>query len=167
VIVLVGFMGAGKTTVGRLLAERLQRPFVDTDHLVEADAGRRIADVFATDGEEAFRDLEEAAVERALRGPDAVVSLGGGACGRAATRARLAAHTVVHLDVSLEQVRRRTRGDTDRPVLHRPGLGDLHAARRAVHLDVATLTVGTDDRTAAQVAAEVLERTTQPLPEDR
>jgi len=167
VIVLVGFMGAGKTTVGCLLADRLGRPFVDTDHVVEADAGRRIAEVFATDGEEAFRDLEEAAVERALDGPEAVVSLGGGACGRAGTRARLAPHTVVHLDVSLVQVRRRTGSDVDRPVLHRPGLADLHAARRAVYADVATLSVSTDDRTAAQVAAEVLERTTQPLPEDR
>ena len=166
-IVLVGFMGAGKTTVGRLLAERLQRPFVDTDHLVEEQAGRRIADVFATDGEEAFRDLEQAAVAQALRGPEAVVSLGGGACGRPATREVLAGHTVVHLDVSLDHVRRRTRSDVDRPVLHRPGLAELHTARRAVYADVATLTVTTDDRSAADVASEVVDRTSQHLVEDR
>ena len=99
-------------------------------------------------------------------GPESIVSLGGGACGRVTTRDRLAAHTVVLLDVSLEEVRRRTRGDTDRPVLHRPGLADLHAARRAAYADVAILTVNTDDRTAAEVAAEVLDRTAQPLPED-
>ncbi|NAZ83719.1 shikimate kinase [Kineococcus sp. R8] len=159
-------MGAGKTTVGRLLAGRLGRPFVDTDHLVEARAGRRIADVFASDGEEAFRDLEQAAVAEALAGPEAVVSLGGGACGRPATRELLAAHTVVHLDVSLPAVRERTRGDADRPVLRRPGLDALHAARRAVYADVAALTVPTDDRTAADVAAEVADRTTHPLVED-
>lgn len=155
-IVLVGFMGAGKTTVGRLLAGYLHLPFTDTDDVVEQRAGRPIPDVFRTDGEEAFRDLEQAAVADVLAGPEAVVSLGGGACGRAATRRALAGHTVVHLRVSLEQTRARTGGDPNRPVLQRPDLADLHAARQRAYEEVATVGVATDGRTAEEVARDVL-----------
>ncbi|GAB3252134.1 shikimate kinase [Kineococcus gypseus] len=170
-IVLVGFMGAGKTTVGGLLAGELHLPFTDTDHVVEQRAGRPVAEVFATDGEEAFRDLEERAVADVLAGGEAVVSLGGGACGRAATRERLRAHTVVHLRVGLEQARARTGDDPGRPVLRRPDLPELHAARQRLYEEVATVGVATDGRTAEEVAREVLARldgdTTQPDPEDR
>ncbi len=78
-IVLIGLMGAGKSTVGRLVARRLDRPFVDTDAIVEADAGRTIAEIFATEGERHFRELEAAAVRRvsAIRGQ--VIAVGGGA----------------------------------------------------------------------------------------
>ncbi|WP_432549496.1 shikimate kinase [Kineococcus esterisolvens] len=157
-IVLVGFMGTGKTTVGRLLAEHLRLPFTDTDHVVEARAGRPVPEVFRTDGEEAFRDMEQAAVADVLAGEEAVVSLGGGACGRAATRERLRAHTVVHLRVSLEQTRARTAGDTTRPVLQRPDLPALHAARQRLYDEVATVAVPTDGRTAEEVARDVLGR---------
>ncbi|MCI2239016.1 shikimate kinase [Paenibacillus sp. TRM 82003] len=170
-IVLVGFMGAGKTTVGRLLAAPLGLPFTDTDHVVEARAGRPIPEVFRTDGEDAFRDLEERAVADVLAGPAAVVSLGGGACGRAATRERLRAHTVVHLRVSLEQTRARTAGDANRPLLQRPDLAELHAARQRLYDEVATVAVPTDGRAAEEVARDVLGRIetqrTARDPEDR
>ncbi|WP_432505315.1 shikimate kinase [Kineococcus arenarius] len=174
-IVLVGFMGAGKTTVGRLLAARLALPFTDTDHVVEQREGRPIPATFTALGEEGFRDLEERAVADVLAGPEAVVSLGGGACGRAATRERLRAHTVVHLRVSLEQTRARTAGDTSRPVLQRPDLPALHAARQLLYDEVATVAVPTDGRTAEQVARDVLalieqhaeQHRTAPDPEDR
>ncbi|MFD0481119.1 shikimate kinase [Kineococcus sp. GCM10028916] len=159
-IVLVGFMGAGKTTVGRLLADRLGLPFVDTDLVVEEREGRPVPEIFATDGETTFRDLEQAAVADVLGGPEAVVSLGGGACGREGTRGILRGHTVVHLDVSLAGARERTAADPHRPMLHRPGLEDLHAARRVVFEDLADVSVVTDGRRAEAVTLEVLDGVT-------
>ena len=155
-IVLVGFMGAGKSTVGRLLAAELGLPSTDTDAVIEQRTGRGIPEIFRTDGEPAFRDVEEAVVADVLAGPQAVVSLGGGACGREGTRERLRGHTVVHLDVSLAQVRERTRGDTSRPVLQRGDLEQLHADRRAVFTALADVEVVTDGQSAADVAAAVL-----------
>ena len=155
-IVLVGFMGAGKSTVGRLLADRLALPFIDTDHVIEDRERRSIPEVFEADGESAFRDVEQAVVADVLSGPAAVVSLGGGACGREATREVLRAHTVVHLHVSLDQARRRTAGDGNRPVLRRPDLAELHAARRVVFSAISDVEVGTDGRAAQAVADEVL-----------
>src|SRR5690625_1541061 len=78
-VVLVGFMGAGKTTVGRLLASMLQRPFIDLDREIESTAARSIADIFAQDGEAGFRALEAAAVAAAVTGEAAVIAAGGGA----------------------------------------------------------------------------------------
>jgi shikimate kinase len=77
--VLVGFMGAGKTTVGRIIAERLGQPFVDSDVLIEQRLGRSIRDIFNTEGEDYFRELEHATVADLVRGPEAVIALGGGA----------------------------------------------------------------------------------------
>jgi hypothetical protein len=79
VVVLVGFMGAGKTTVGQIMAERLGLPFVDTDVLIEQRLGRDIRDIFRTEGEPYFRELEHQTVAGLVRGPDAVTALGGGA----------------------------------------------------------------------------------------
>ncbi|WP_328295900.1 bifunctional shikimate kinase/3-dehydroquinate synthase [Kineococcus sp. NBC_00420] len=159
-IVLVGFMGAGKTTVGWLLADRLGLPFVDTDLVIEDRERRPIPEIFERDGETAFRDVEQSVVADVLAGPEAVVSLGGGACGRAGTRVVLGAHTVVHLDVSFEEAKQRTAGDADRPMLHRPGLAELHASRREVFDDLADVSVGTDGRRAEAIVLEVLDGVT-------
>lgn len=155
-IVLVGFMGSGKTTVGRLVAERLGLPFADADEVIEARAGRGIPAIFATDGEEAFRDLEEATVADLLAGPESVIALGGGALEREATRSRLAGHTVVHLDVSLEEALRRVGGDGGRPVLADPGLALRHAVRRLFADEVTGVVVAVDDRTVDEVADAVI-----------
>ena len=79
VVVLVGFMGAGKTTVGHMMAERLGQPFVDSDVLIEQRLGRDIRDIFRTEGEPYFRQLEHDTVAGLVRGQDAVIALGGGA----------------------------------------------------------------------------------------
>lgn len=159
-IALVGFMGAGKTTIGRLVAERLGLPFVDTDLAIEQRERRAVREIFAADGEEGFRDVEQAVVAEVLAGPVAVVSLGGGACVRQATRALLRRHTTVHLDVSFAEARDRTRGDVYRPMLARPDLAELHAARRLVYEDVARFTVATDGQRAEGIALEVLDAVT-------
>ena len=155
-IVLIGFMGAGKTTTGRLLAARLDLPFVDTDLVIEDRERRPIPEIFAADGEPAFRDVEESVVADVLHGSEAVVSLGGGAYGRHRTRDLLAAHLVVHLDVSFAEAVARTAGDPHRPVLRRPDLEQLHAQRRGVFGALADVTVTTDARPAEDVAREVL-----------
>jgi shikimate kinase len=90
VIVLIGFMGAGKTTVGTLLAARLGLPFTDSDHVIEHGAGRPIRQIFAEDGEPAFRALEHQTIAGLLDGPPAVLALGGGAPEYPPTRALLA-----------------------------------------------------------------------------
>src|SRR6187551_1984531 len=91
VIYVVGFMGSGKSTIGRRLAETLGRPFVDLDDDIEAAAGRRIADIFSNDGEAAFRDAEHAALAARVRtGDDIVLALGGGAFTFARNRELLA-----------------------------------------------------------------------------
>ncbi|MFB9376279.1 shikimate kinase [Kineococcus gynurae] len=155
-IVLVGFMGGGKTTVGRLLATRLGLPFVDTDDVITTRDGRTVPEIFAADGETAFRDHEEAVIAEVLAGPESVVSLGGGACGRVGTRERLAGHDVVHLRASFAETQRRIGGDPGRPMLARPDLAEIYTARQEVYASVAGRVLDTDGRSAAEIAEFLL-----------
>jgi shikimate kinase len=156
VIVLVGFMGAGKSTVGRLLAAKLGLPFTDSDQVIEERAGQPIRRIFADAGEPAFRELEHAVIADLVAGPDTVLALGGGAAGHPATRALLAAVPVVYLRVGYAEAIARVGGDEGRPMLARPDVEALHAERQAVYASVATLTVGTDGRLPDDIALEVL-----------
>ncbi|WP_370287983.1 shikimate kinase [Nocardioides sp.] len=158
-VVLVGPMGAGKTTVGRLVAEQLGVAFADTDVLVEEAAGRTVSDLFVEEGEAHFRRLERATVEAALAEHRGVLSLGGGAVLDPATQADLAPHLVVFLRVGLTDAVKRVGLGTGRPLL----LGNVRARvkqlldeRAPVYEGVARVVVDTDDRTPAEVAAEVL-----------
>ena len=117
-IILTGFMATGKTAVGRLLARALGRPFVDTDDLVETAAGRPIRDIFASGGEDAFRALERAAVEKACAMPEAVVATGGGTLLDPENRRRLAtAGMIVCLVAPPETILARITDFAERPVL--------------------------------------------------
>lgn len=159
VAVLVGPSGAGKTTVGRLLAERLGVGFRDTDADVEARAGKPVADIFVSDGEPAFRALESAAVAAALAEHDGVLALGGGAVLADANRRLLAGHRVVFLDVGVAAAAKRVGLARDRPLLSvnpRAQLRVMLAERRPVYESLATVTVPTDDRDPADVVADVL-----------
>ena len=158
-VVLVGPPGAGKTTVGRLLAAALGVPFRDTDADVEAVAGKSIADIFFDDGEEHFRALERSAVTAALAEHEGVLSLGGGAVLAEQTRALLRGHRVLFLSVGLADAAKRVGLSRDRPVLALNPRATLHALleeRLPYYREVATVEIATDGRTAEDVVAEAL-----------
>jgi shikimate kinase len=159
IVVLVGPMGAGKSTVGRLLAGRLGVELRDTDTDVEAIAGKSVADVFVEDGEPAFRDLERQAVVAALAEHPGVLALGGGSVMNPLTEDALRGHAVVFLDVEVSDAARRIGLNRDRPLL----LGNPRAQwlrimtdRRPVYRRVAGTVVATDGRTPDEVADAVL-----------
>ena len=165
VCVLIGTMGAGKTTVGRLVAEQLGVGFVDSDQLIEDKVGKSVQDVFVEDGEAAFRALERETVAWALDQHDGVLSLGGGAVLDPATQVLLAAHQVVFLRVGLTDAVKRVGLGTGRPLL----LGNVRARvkqlldeRTPVYQGLARITVETDGRPPADVAAEIVTAITAP-----
>lgn len=158
VCILVGVMGAGKTTVGELLAARLDTEFRDTDTDIEAAAGKPISEIFIDEGEPHFRSLEEAAVKAALASFDGVLALGGGAILSARTRAELAGHAVVFLSVGLADAVSRVGLGAGRPLLAinpRATLKHLMDQRRPLYEEVATFTVATDGREPEEIVSEI------------
>lgn len=149
-VVLVGPMGSGKSTVGELLAQRLGVPYRDTDADVVATEGREISDLFLTEGEPYFRERERAAVAAALAEHTGVLALGGGAVLDASTRSLLAGLPVVYLSLEVDEAVRRTGLNQARPLLAinpRRQWRELMDARRHLYTEVARAVVATDDRT--------------------
>jgi shikimate kinase len=158
VLVLVGFMGAGKTTVGRLLAPELGVPFTDSDLVIEERAGKPIRQIFADDGEPAFRQLEHEVIADLLNGTDLVLAVGGGAVEHGLTRKLLAEARVAYLRVSLAEVLVRVGGDGGRPMLARPDIADVYQERQAGYASVATITVDVDRRRPEHIGTDILTR---------
>ena len=158
-VVLVGPMGAGKTTVAGLLAAAWGVAARDTDHDVETADGRTVAEIFVESGEDTFRALERAAVADALASHEGVLSLGGGAVLDPTTRELLDGHEVVFLRVGLSDAVKRVGLGTSRPLLLGNVRGRIKALldeRSPVYESVATLVVDTDGRTPEDVADEIM-----------
>ena len=158
-LVLVGPPGSGKTTAAEGVAARLGVAARDTDADIAAAAGTTIADLFVEHGEAHFRELERAAVATALAESQGVLAVGGGAVLDADTRALLADHRVVFLDVGIKDAASRIGLNRDRPLL----LGNPRAqwirlmeARRVLYTEVAFATVDTDGRSPAEVVDEIV-----------
>jgi shikimate kinase len=157
-IVLTGPPAAGKSSVGRLLAERLGAAFVDTDAEIEAAAGKPVGDIFVDDGEAAFRDLERAAAQRALTAPGAVVALGSGAVTDPGVQQMLADQPVAYLSAGFPAIARRLGLDRPRVVLPGNPRGQLRRMldeRRPLYERLAAVTVQADELAPEEIADEI------------
>jgi len=158
-VVLVGFMGSGKSSVGRELARRFGVPFVDVDERIEAEAGCRIRDLFGREGEPAFRVREKAALRDALTVKGRVIASGGGAFADEENRALLRSYApVVYLEAAVETLLERLAGDLGRPLLRggdREEVVRELLSRREPGYRTADVTVRTDGRTVEDVAGQV------------
>ncbi|MDQ3717321.1 MAG: shikimate kinase [Actinomycetota bacterium] len=158
VAVLVGVPGAGKSTVGRVLARALGVGFRDTDRDVEQVAGKSVSDIFVDDGEDHFRLLETAAVAAALREHDGVLALGGGAILDAGTRALLADQRVIWLRVDVPAAAKRVGLARNRPLLAmnpRAHLRELMATRAPFYAEVATDTIEASHRSVSDIVDQL------------
>jgi shikimate kinase len=161
---LIGPPGAGKSSVGRLLASKLGVPFADSDDLVARSAGKPVGDIFVEDGEQVFRELERAAVARGLdaTGPDGgVLALGSGAVLDLEVRQLISRRMVVYLEAGFAAVAKRSGMDRPRVVIPGNPRGRLRAMldeRRPIYADLASLTVPTDGLAPEEVAADLAKR---------
>jgi shikimate kinase len=158
---LTGFMGCGKTSVGRLLATRVGLPFVDLDQEIVTEAGASIKDIFAAEGEAAFRHLESRVLQRVAAGPGAVVSTGGGAVIAAENREVMRRFgRIVNLTASVDAIAARVSGDSERPLLQDDAsvqrITTMLEAREQFYAD-ADLRIDTTTKTVQAVAAEIVE----------
>ncbi|WP_268875119.1 shikimate kinase AroK [Atopomonas hussainii] len=160
-LVLVGPMGAGKSTIGRLLAKELRLPFIDSDKEIEERTGADIPWIFDVEGEQGFRDREQAVIEELLLDDNQLLATGGGAVMREANRAALKrGAVVVYLFASVEQQIVRTARDRNRPLLQTEDpaavLRQLMAVRDPLYREVADIVVETDERPPRMVVQEIL-----------
>ena len=183
VYALTGFMGSGKSSVGRELAALLSSDFIDLDDYIVRKAGMSIPEIFASSGEERFRSLESSCLLEILspdHGPasanpqdsfspnagvsttaaDLVLSLGGGTILRAENAALIAAHCrCIFLRTSLETVRHRLEGESaGRPMLQRSDIGELFASRAAAYATAADIIIDTDSLSPSEIARKIIGR---------
>lgn len=168
-IILIGFMGCGKTSTGLKLSYRIQTPVEDTDKLIEQREGRTISEIFATEGEAHFRELETALLkEISERNYVRIISVGGGTPVRQENRTLLKqCGTVVYLRIRLETVYERLKGDTTRPLLQCEDplekIRTLLEARKDAYEECADIIIDVDSRSTEQILDELADK----LQEDR
>jgi shikimate kinase len=158
-VALIGFMGSGKTTVGRIVAARLGYAFLDLDERIQAQHGLSVRQIFQSAGEEAFRELESSALRELSSRRRAVVAAGGGAPVREANRWFFRESHTFYLEISFAEFLRRTASSPNRPLrgLSEAELQALFASRLPVYRELGD-TVVSEGRVPAQVAEEILER---------
>jgi shikimate kinase len=159
-IALIGFMGTGKTSVGRLVAEQLHFEYLDTDDVIQSSTGRTITDIFSKDGEPAFRALEEKVVEQLAARAKTVIATGGGLPVNPKNLASLKSHAlVVSLWSSPEKIWERVRHQNHRPLLHdenpQARIRELLAAREPFYKQADVL-LNTELRSIREVAQQVV-----------
>jgi len=155
-------MGSGKTTIGQLVAQRLDIPFRDTDQVIEESSGRTVSDIFLEDGEEAFRVLEKGVLRDELLSDGTVLALGGGApiSIDAQSALRAIASPVIYLDISLATVAPRIGFNRDRPLLLHNPRGQwqtLMEARRPIYESIADTVIDVNTKTEIDIVDEILE----------
>lgn len=161
-IFLIGPMGAGKSTIGRHLADQLHLEFYDSDHEIERRTGADIAWVFDIEGEEGFRAREESVIDDLTEKQGIVLATGGGSILRKSVRNRLSARgIVVYLETTVDKQVARTQRDKRRPLLQNTDspetvLKDLAGERNPLYEEIADYTVRTDDQSARAVANEII-----------
>lgn len=158
-IVLVGVPGAGKTTVGKLLARELGLEFLDSDQVIETRLGKSVSDIFTQDGEPAFRQIEHDVIIELLDSSNTVLALGGGSLGNDETRAKVKKAETVWLVAGLAQAVDRVGMNRNRPLLLgnvRGQLADLMAAREPLYKEVAKVAVDTSKLIPSEVVAEIV-----------
>lgn len=162
-IVLVGPMGAGKSTIGRLLSKELRLPFKDSDKEIESRTGADIPWIFDVEGEQGFREREQAVIADLSCGDPVVLATGGGAVMREANRLHLReGGRIVYLHASVDQQIERTARDRNRPLLQRDDpakvLRELMALRDPLYREIADIIIETDERPPRMVVQEIIER---------
>lgn len=160
-ICLVGPMGAGKTTIGKLLAKHLRREFVDCDWYIANQAGTDIPWIFAKEGEAGFRQRETQALKTLMNTPNAVIATGGGVVTRAENRELLKQGVVIFLDANVDTQLLRTKKDTNRPLLQtenpRAVLEKLYHERKPLYLEVADMVVLTGKSYPKQMLLDIID----------
>lgn len=163
-IVLVGFMGAGKTTIGKVLAKELSCKFIDTDEVIEKEQGRKISEIFEKDGEFAFRDMETELLKQLKESQESfVLSVGGGMPVREENRALLREiGTVIYLNTTKEELVRRLSGDKNRPLLQGGILEEkvivLMEAREEIYKEIAHEELFADGKSVEKLVKEIQQK---------
>ena len=162
-VFLVGMMGAGKTTAGRLMARRLKREFLDTDHEIERRCGVKVPVIFEFEGEAGFRQREAVVIAELTAREDVVLATGGGAVLDEANRRHLAARgTVVYLHAPPPALYERVRQDRNRPLLAsadpQARLQELYAVRDPLYREIADVVVDTGRQSVQNLARQLLAR---------
>ena len=175
-VFLVGMMGAGKTSVGRLLAQRLGKRFVDADHEIEARCGVSIPVIFEIEGEAGFRQREQQVIDELTMLPDIVLATGGGSVLSADSRQRMHQRgLVIYLKASATEIWHRTRRDRSRPLLAtrdpQQRIIELLAAREPLYAEAAHLTVESTHESVRSMVAQLVDQLSKhpqpPTPETR
>jgi len=170
-VFLIGPMGAGKSTIGRCLAELLHKEFLDSDHEIEARTGASVSLIFEIEGEAGFRRREASVLDELTQRRNLVLATGGGAVLAADNRARLRARgLVVYLHAPLDMLVKRMRHDRHRPLLQtadpRRTLGEILKAREPLYRETADVVVETSSRAPMSVAREIVKQLQDLMPDD-